>query len=329
MTKITGINGFGRFGLHLLEYWLDRRADCGYRIDFINDDVLTLAQAFDSIQHDDYVRFERYRIAVEGDHLSITSQDGFRHKILYSHRPQDSIPWLGEPDIFFECSGMSTAKERCLPYLKDRTRLVLVSATSWDADDTLVFGFNHEAFTPAKHTVISYGSCTVNGYVPLGHYMNERYGVVDSDVNVVHNIAPYRLAGHDTLQRKFCTLEKSGPQLLPFLDPEKNYVVNYTVVPWTGASMIDFRFRLQRPVDQDTFLADLDRALGEGPLKGLYGMQVADVGPQAHVCTPYSAVFIREGIKVRGDQVYLQSYFDTENSVNRFHDLVEHICAKL
>ena len=35
-TKIeTGINGFGRFGLHLLKYWLDRSKESNFTIDYI------------------------------------------------------------------------------------------------------------------------------------------------------------------------------------------------------------------------------------------------------------------------------------------------------
>ena len=48
----------------------------------------------------------------------------------------------------------------------------------------------------------------------------------------------------NTLTRKFCTLEKSAPNLLPFLN-ENNFVVNYTLVPFSGVSMIDFRFKIR------------------------------------------------------------------------------------
>ena len=81
----------------------------------------------------------------------------------------------------------------------------------------------------------------MNAFVPLGSFMNKLYGILDADVNVVHNIQKYRLKDNNTLNRKFCTLEKSGPQLLKFLN-KKNFTVNYTVVPYTGVSIIDFRF---------------------------------------------------------------------------------------
>jgi len=42
MTLTAGLNGFGRFGLHLLRYWLDRREKADFRIVALNDPLLTL-----------------------------------------------------------------------------------------------------------------------------------------------------------------------------------------------------------------------------------------------------------------------------------------------
>ena len=42
MKKKAGINGFGRFGLHLIKYWLDRHEESDFTINYINDDTLTI-----------------------------------------------------------------------------------------------------------------------------------------------------------------------------------------------------------------------------------------------------------------------------------------------
>lgn len=329
MTAVVGINGFGRFALHLLRYWLDRRRSARFRIGFINDDFLSLQRAHEIINTDPYVPFDDYRIEIEADTLRIRERDGTDHVIPYTNVPYADIPWVGQTDAVLECSGKVTDAALCQRYLRGGTKLVLISATSWNADQTLVYGFNHEDFDGARHRIISYGSCTVNGYVPLASYLHGRFGIVDSDVNVVHNIVMHRLPEHRTLQRKFCTLERSGPNLLPFLELERNFAVTYTVVPWGGVSMIDFRFRLEKPIDRPGIIADLQQAFAKGGrLHGLYAMDEADLGPQVHNRTPYSAVLIKEGIKVRGDNVYLQAYFDTENSVNRYHDLADYLLPR-
>ena len=75
-------------------------------------------------------------------------------------------------------------------------------------------------------------------------------------------------------------------------------------------------------------IGDLDQA-GEGQV----ALQAAvegylenfDNGPEVFNCTSYSSVFIKDGIKKIGKNIYLQAYFDNENSVNRYYDLVSYI----
>ena len=37
MKKIVGINGFGRVGLHLLKYWLDRNDESNFDIKYMSE----------------------------------------------------------------------------------------------------------------------------------------------------------------------------------------------------------------------------------------------------------------------------------------------------
>ena len=323
MKKTAGINGFGRFGLHLLKYWLDRNNEANFTINYINDDTLTIFQSYEIIIKDEFVIFNKYKIKIIGNELIFLEPDGGIHKIQYSNNSKEEIPWLGKPNLFFECSGKNTTKSDCNEFVQGNTQCVIISATSWDSDTTLVYGFNHEDYKPL-HKVISYGSCTVNAYVPLANYLYTKYGVEDSDVNVVHNIQSYRLEENNTLIRKFCTLEKSAPNLLSFVNNE-NFVVNYTVVPYSGVSMIDFRFRLANKVKLKSFLRDLEHEFVEGSLKNIYRLSQVDIGPEVYNCTTYSTVFIKENVKIVNGSVYLPGYFDNENSVNRYFDLVQHI----
>ncbi len=324
MAKIqAGMNGFGRFGLHLLRYWLNHLEDAPYTIRYINDDGLDLDKALEIIKVDPYVKFNDFDVIQRGNSLCFAKGDR-TVEIEYSNQDRGDIHWLGKPDVVFECSGKATAAERCQPYLIGKTQRVLISATSWDADKTLVYGFNHQDFTPDLQ-VVSYGSCTVNAYVPLANYMHQQYGLIDSDVNVVHNIPAYKLDKSLTLDRRFCTLETSAKKLLDFVD-DTNFRVNYTVVPYTGASIIDFRFRVgSLPQNRETFIAELKEAMASGPLQHLYGMVPQDNGPEEHQLTPFSSVFIEENINVIGENLYIHAYFDTENSVNRYHDLASYI----
>jgi len=71
----------------------------------------------------------------------------------------------------------------------------------------------------------------------------------------------------------------------------------------------------------------LEYLIHEGELNGLYGMDEVDIGPEVYNCTTFSSVFIKEDIKVVNNSVYLPAYFDNENSVNRYHDLINYICG--
>ena len=149
MTLEAGINGFGRFGLHLLKYWLDRSDQSHFNILYINDDRLDINKAYELIVNDKYVIFNKYKIQVSNDHLMILEPNGTKHKILFTNYKQKSIPWIGKPDIFFECSGKCTEANNCSAFLMKNTKTVLISATSWDAEKTLVYGYNHEEYNSA------------------------------------------------------------------------------------------------------------------------------------------------------------------------------------
>jgi len=321
----AGVNGFGRFGLHLLKYWLDRNADSNFRISYINDDYLDILQAHKIISNDKYVKFNKYKIQISKNFLSILEPNGRKHDILYTNTSQKEISWIGKPDIVFECTGKHTLKDKSSIFLKGNTKRVIISATSWDSDATLVYGFNHSNYNKEME-VISYGSCTVNAYLPFSTWIDKKYGIMDSDVNVIHNIQEYRVKDNYTLNRKFCTLEKSAKLLMKCIN-DNNFVVNYTVIPYTGVSMIDFRFKVKEKVDINLLIKNLKESINNGSLKGLYGLDQIDVGPEVHNCTTFSTVFIEEGIKSLNGNLYFQGYFDNENSVNRFYDLVNYISS--
>jgi glyceraldehyde 3-phosphate dehydrogenase len=323
MKKSAGINGFGRFGLHLVKYWLDRKEESTFIIKYINDDVLRIDRAIQIIKNDNYVIFNKYKIKKFGNIIRFLKSDGSVTEIEYTNYEKNKIPWTGKPELFFECSGKNTMKKDCINFLKGKTSVVIISATCWDVDKTVIYGFNNREYKK-KYKIISYGSCTVNAFVPLGEYLNKIYGVKDADVNVVHNIQKYRIEKNYTLNRKFCTLERIGPQLLKFLN-KNNFKVNYTVVPYTGISAIDFRFRLKNCPSLNLFIKDMEKAINTGKLKGLYNIHDFDRGPEVHECTSFSAIFIKKNLRIINNQVYIFGYFDNENSANRYYDLVNYI----
>ena len=314
----VGVNGFGRFGKHLLRYWALNYSKSGLNIDYINDDYLSLAKAYELIITDDYLVDLAKIISIEGEGLRVNAP-GLSHKILFTHKEPDQIPWIGIPDMVMETSGKLVGPGRSRLFSVGNTKRVLISATSVGADQTLVYGYNLETFDP-NSKLISYGSCTINAYVPLAAYLHDRFCITDSDANIIHNVPEYKMLESKTLQRKECTLSFMGPQLLPFLN-RSNFQVNYTNVPYSGVSIMDLRFRLRYPPSKKVILELLSKDLAAGSLKGLYGMTDRDYGPEAHKFTDASGVIVASSAKIKGHNLYLQMYFDNENSVNRYFDL--------
>ena len=46
----------GRFGLHLLNFYLENKDKSNFELAFINDDILDINQALDIIVHDPFVK---------------------------------------------------------------------------------------------------------------------------------------------------------------------------------------------------------------------------------------------------------------------------------
>jgi glyceraldehyde-3-phosphate dehydrogenase/erythrose-4-phosphate dehydrogenase len=87
--------------------------------------------------------------------------------------------------------------------------------------------------------------------------------------------------------------------------------------------MIDLRFRLRSTPNESELISIIEQSCGDGVLKGLYSVDDKDLGPEFYNCTTFSTVFIKERIKLIGDSLYLFGYFDNENSVNRYFDLLQ------
>jgi glyceraldehyde 3-phosphate dehydrogenase len=320
----TGINGFGRFGLHLLKYWLDRRESARFSIDYINDDFLSPHAAHHIILTDHFVRItEDHRVTLEGEKLTFVNREGQKSQIHFTNREKEQIPWRGKPDILLECSGKYSRAALNREYLEGATQKIIISATVSDADQTLIMGFNHEDYTPTAQ-IFSYGSCIINAFLPLTHWIHNRYPIQDCDTTIIHNIPEHQLAnpGNDQLNRRACSLEWMGPRLVDYLTPD-NFTVLKTYIPYPGISLIDMRYRLTSPPDLDLLKKELSEAFEVKLLKTLYQFDRPNQSPAQHLNSPYSAVLRQDGTRLVGENLYLSCYFDNENSVNRYFDLIQ------
>lgn len=318
------MNGLGRFGEHALRLWLD--CPGALSINYLNDVAFDVEAVVHRLRHHDKLDFSDANPGVENGCLALTRRDGLRLRIRYTRCAAPEVPWLGEPALWLECSGHHPTAAECRAFLSGRTRQVWVSATCWDADQTLVFGFNHESWLSARG-VFSYGSCTVNAFVPLAQWLHTRYGVRAADVHVVHNVPSHKLTADYLPRRHTCTLQGMGPRLLPWLRADR-FLVNYTLIPYTGVSLIDFRFELDGQMESSEISQALEAAVRDGALAGLYELRETDDGPDACALSAANAVFMKHAIAVKGDSLYLSGYFDNENSAARYLDILRWVASR-
>ena len=88
---------------------------------------------------------------------------------------------------------------------------------------------------------------------------------------------------------------------------------------------MDFRFNLKQKINSEAFLKVLKKEIKNGSLQNIYNTVKVDTGPEVHKFTTSSAVIIESSIEIKKNNIYFSSYFDNENSVNRYYDLINFI----
>lgn len=321
---LAGLHGLGRFGQHALLAWL--QAPGKVEIGFLADEVLSGEQVCALLRTHDRLDFAFADPVWQGGCLWLSDSMGVRRSLPYFQGPATLAPWLGLPDIWLECSGRYASKAACMPFLRGNTQQVLVSATCEDADQTLLMGWNQAAWQ-ARAKVLSYGSCTINAFVPLADWLHRELGVRDAQVQVIHNVPAYRLADCVHPLRTSCTLQAMAPRLLPWLADEQLDVL-YTLIPYSGVSLLDLQFRVERPLPLAQLLHRLQHAVEQGALAGLYALPASDPGGCQVLGQPFNAVFPLSGIRLRGDSLRLSGYLDNENSAYRYIQLVKWLAGE-
>ncbi|CAI2406924.1 Glyceraldehyde-3-phosphate dehydrogenase 1 [Serratia entomophila] len=159
MVKV-GINGFGRIGRNVLRAALGRS---DFEVVAINDltDSKTLAHLlkYDSLSGTLAASVEA------GENQLLLNGRPIR---VFSERDPGAIPWSSEGvDIVIEATGFFTDKAQAEVHItQGGAKRVIISAPAKNDDITLVMGVNDSQYDPARHRVVSNGSCTTNGLAP-------------------------------------------------------------------------------------------------------------------------------------------------------------------
>jgi len=272
MALRVAINGFGRIGrLIFRQAYQDPALD----IVAVNDitDAPTLAHLlkYDSVhgRFDARVEASASGFAVNGKSVKVTAE-----------KDPVKLPWKADGiDLVFEGTGRFTKGEEAKAHLDAGARWVVITAPAKGVDATIVFGVNHGVLDPAKHRIVSNGSCTTNCLAPVVKVLLDSFGIATGLLTTVHaytNDQKILDLPHSDLRRARAAgismiptstgAAKAMAEVFPQL---KGRLDGLAVrVPTADVSLVDFTFTAEKAVTVDGLNGAL-RAAANGALKGI------------------------------------------------------------
>ncbi len=312
-TKVA-INGFGRIGRLILRAVHELGRD-DIEIVAIND-LAPIASAahlfeFDSV----HGRFQN-----PVSHTEDTLDVGSGPIRFTNERDPANLDW-GDVDIVFECTGVFKG-DKALVHLENGAKRVLVSAPSADADQTIVYGVNHQLIGPGDRHV-SNASCTTNCLAPPLKVLHEKVGIVKGFMTTVHAYTgsqPVLDAEQKDLHRARAAALSMIPTstgatkavglVLPELAGKLGGVA--IRVPTPNVSCVDMTFEAARATSVEE-INDAIRAAAEGPLKGVLAVTDKPLVSIDFNHDPSSSHFATDQTHViGGNMVRFLTWYDNE-----------------
>jgi glyceraldehyde 3-phosphate dehydrogenase len=336
-TKIA-INGFGRIGRCIVRAMAERNVK-NLDLVAINDltDAKTLAHLynFDSV----HGRAQHPARALEG-----AIDFGFSKPKVLAEKDPAKLPWkdLGA-DIVLESTGLFTDKEKAVAHLTAGAKKVIISAPAKGHDATIVLGVNTEAYDPAKHTVISCGSCTTNCLAPAAKVLLDNFGIVRGLMTTIHSYTndqavldiPHRKG--DLRRARAAAINmipsttgaaKALSEVIPQL--KGKFDGQAVRVPTMDVSLVDLTFETEKPVTKDSIHAAM-QAAAEGPMRGILEYVDIPLVSGDFIGQPASSIFDATMTQVLGDKFgKIFAWYDNEwGFSNRMVELTQLVASRL
>src|SRR3984885_372128 len=327
MVKV-GINGFGRIGRNVLRAALGRS---DFQVVAINDltDSKTLAHLlkYDSLLGTLPAKIEagENQLVIEGTPIHV-----------FSERDPGSISWKSVgADIVIESTGLFTDKAKAEVHItKGGAKRVIISAPGKNDDITLVMGVNHDQYDPARHKVVSNGSCTTNGLAPAALVLHQTFGIEYGLMNTTHAYTNSQ-ALHDQPDKDLRGARAAALSIVPYSSgaakalgkviPELHgRLTGYSLrVPVPVVSIVDLKVPLKREVTVAEVNAAFRKAADSGPLEGILGYSDEPLVSSDYRGDPRSSII--DGLStlvIGGRLVKILAWYDNEwGFSNRLVDL--------
>ncbi|HQT95628.1 MAG: type I glyceraldehyde-3-phosphate dehydrogenase [Acidobacteria bacterium 37-71-11] len=316
MPLRVAINGFGRIGRLILRQALH---DAAIEFVAVNDitDAPTLAHLlkYDSV----HGRLDA-DVAVTADSFTV---GGRTIKVLAEKEPAN-LPWktLGV-DLVIEGTGRFTKGEQAKAHLDAGAKWVLITAPAKGVDATVVYGVNHTTLDPAKHKIVSNGSCTTNCLAPVVKVLLEKFGIAHGLLTTVHSYTNDQKIldlPHKDLRRaraaglSMIPTSTGAARAMAEVFPElKGKLDGLAVrVPTADVSLVDFTFTAEKPMTVEA----LNQAFRDAAAGELKGILAASDEPLVSIdfrgTTASSIVDLLSTIVIGGTTAKVLSWYDNE-----------------
>ena len=315
MPVKIGINGFGRIGRLVFRAAMQSG---GIEVVGINDitDAKTLAHLlkYDSTQgkYPGQVGHEEGALVVDGKKIPVIAE-----------RDPAKLPWAGlGAQIVIESTGLFTNKETASKHIAAGAKKVLISAPAKQHDGTFVLGVNDRDYNPAKHDVISIGSCTTNCLGPVCKVLVDTFGIEQGFMTTIHaytNDQRILDAPHKDLRRArsaalsmIPTTTGAAKAIAEVLPQLKGKMDGCAIrVPTPDGSLVDLAVILSKEATAEQINAAVKKA-AEGPLKGILEYCTDPIVSVDVVGNPHSSVFDAGLTMAAGRFAKVFSWYDNE-----------------
>ena len=328
MLRIA-INGYGRIGRAILRAIFQSDLHTRIHVEAINDlgDHATLAHLtrFDST----YGRYPG-SVVLHEDMLQISGQS---IRLLQERDPQ-RLPWgeLGV-DLVLECSGKFKKREMAEQHLAAGAQRVLLSHPLDSADQTVVYGVNHQLL--GSQRIVSNGSCTTNCLAPLAMVLHRAVGIRQGLINTVHaytNDQNLLDQNHTDLYRaraaalSIIPTSTGAAKTIGLVLPELSGRLDGLAVrvPTPTVSLLDLTFSAERATSREeinALLQNVAQTLPAGVLE-CNELPLVSCDFAGH---PASCVVDLSQTRVQGDLVKVLAWYDNERAfAQRMLDVALH-----
>ncbi|HAX26090.1 MAG TPA: type I glyceraldehyde-3-phosphate dehydrogenase [Chloroflexi bacterium] len=320
MATRIAINGFGRIGRQVFKALHEEYDDI--EVVAVNDLVDPHTNAH-LLKYDSTYGIYDADVEYDGDSLLVNG----REIKVFAERVPANLPWgnLGV-DIVIESTGFFTDATKAQGHRDAGAKKVIISAPAKNEDITIVMGVNDDLYDPAKHHVVSNGSCTTNCLAPVAKVMLDTFGIVNAFMTTIHSYTndqnlldlPHRKG--DLRRARAAAVNmvptstgaaKAIAEVIPALKGKCHGTAMR--VPTVDVSVVDLTVITEKPVTVESINSAMKAAAESGRLKGVLQYVEEELVSCDFIGNPYSSCFDSTQTLTMGDNfAKIFSWYDNE-----------------